>query len=82
MRYILLLAVLASIAAGVVLGLILRRHRTDFGRSRHWYNPAHWLWLPWKAGAFFTPQGVRLFWVSKVFFVLGAILYLVTLWLY
>ncbi|MCK4461388.1 MAG: hypothetical protein KAW46_06260 [candidate division Zixibacteria bacterium] len=82
MRDILLLAAMATLIPGLVLRLATRKHLTEFGRSRRWYNPAHWFTPPWKASTLFTPQGVRLFWASTILIEIGVVLYLINLWLY
>lgn len=82
MQQIMLPMALVFLVTGLVLRLATRKHLTEFGRSRRWYNPAHWFTPPWKASTLFTPQGVRLFWVSTILIEIGAVLYLINMWLY
>jgi hypothetical protein len=79
MREILLVVAMATLIPGMVLRFMLRKHRTEFGRSRHWYNPAHWWTPPWKASTVLTPRGVRLFWLSLILIYIGLTAYGITL---
>lgn len=82
MQQIMLLVTLALLVTGLVLRFATRRHLSELGRSKQWYNPAHWWTPPWKASTLFTPPGVRLFWVSTILIELGVVLYLINWWLY
>lgn len=82
MQQIMLPVALVFLVTGLVLRFAGRRHLTEAGRSKQWYNPAHWWTPPWKASTFMTPHGVRLFWVSTILIELGVVLYLVNMWLY
>ena len=73
---------LVLLVTGLVLRLTLRRHLSELGRTRKWYNPAHWWTPPWKASAHFTPKGFRQFWISLVLIEVGVVLYIIDRWLY
>lgn len=76
MQQIMLPVTLVLLITGLVLRLVIRRHRIETGHGGRWFTP------PWKASTLFTPQGVRLFWASTILIELGVVLYLINLWLY
>lgn len=78
---ILQLVGIAALLSGLVLRLMLRKHRTEFGRSRQWYNPAHWWTPPWKVSTLLTPRGVRQFWLSLILIYVGVTAYAITRWI-
>ena len=76
MQQIMLPVALVTLVTGLVLRLVIRRHRIETGHGGRWFTP------PWKASTFLTPQGVRLFWVSTILIEIGAVLYLINWWWY
>lgn len=76
------LIALVLLVSGLVLRLASRRHLSELGQSRRWYNPAHWWTPPWKASAHFTPKGVRQFWISLILIEAGVVLYFINRWSY
>ena len=82
MQQIILPIALVLLATGLVTRVASRRHLSELGQSRKWYNPAHWWTPPWKASTHFSPQGVRQYWISLVLIEVGVVLYIIDRWLY
>lgn len=82
MQQIILPISLVLLVSGLVLRLASRKHLSELGKSTHWYNPRNWFIPPWKAAPYFTPKGVRQFWLSLILIEVGVVLYIIDRWLY
>ena len=86
MKDILLLAAMATMIPGLVLHLMVRRHRTALGRSVPWYSKVHWCWWCWwvekpKVETLLTPRGVTLSRAAGILIYIGVIAYGINLWI-
>jgi|GEM_PF-2099127 len=91
MREILMWVAMAVLIPGLVLMLMVRRHRTEFARSLPWYSRVYWLsslswWCWWlekpKVEPLLTPRGVTLSRAARTLLLIGVALYMFTFWLY
>lgn len=71
MVVVLYIVCLFSLLAGLVLGVISRKHRTPSAPQMPSFNPLVWFQV-WKIPDYFTPRGLKLFITSWVLIMFGA----------
>lgn len=81
MKEILLWVAMATLIPGLVLHLMVRRHRTELARSLPWYSRSWWWWPRPKIETLLTSRGVTLFRVARPLIYVGLIAYGITRWI-
>ncbi len=77
MTEILQLVAMATLIPGLVLHLMVRRHRTELARSLPWYSRAWWWWPRPKIETLLTARGLTLFRIARPLIYVGVIAYVI-----
>ncbi|MFZ1683898.1 MAG: hypothetical protein WAU88_07160 [Candidatus Zixiibacteriota bacterium] len=54
---------LLLLVVGITLRFVMRKYRTEWGKTIHWYQVQYWF-MPWKTVDYLTPKGMKIFTTS------------------